>query len=126
MPAKTTTTLRERFNISKWAIQHRGLTIAIWLAIAVAGLFAYTSLKYALFPDITFPVVIINASSDYDSALATEDQLAEPIEAQLGDLPGLDNIQASIYPGRTVIRVLFKVGMNPPAKPSAIASTNCN
>ncbi|MFP4220041.1 MAG: efflux RND transporter permease subunit [Phormidium sp.] len=112
MPAKTTTTLRERFNISKWAIQHRVLTIAIWLAIAVAGLFAYTSLEYALFPDITFPVVVINASGDYDTALATEDQLAEPIEAQLGDLPGLDNIQASIYPGRTVIRVLFNVGVD--------------
>ncbi|MFO8041390.1 MAG: efflux RND transporter permease subunit [Sodalinema sp.] len=120
MPAKHTTTLRERFNISKWAIQHRVLTVAIWLAIAVAGLFAYTSLKYALFPDITFPVVVINASGDQNTALATEDQLAEPIEAQLRDLPGLDNIQASIYPGRTVISVLFKVGVNPTPASQAV------
>jgi multidrug efflux pump subunit AcrB len=120
MPAKTTTTLRERFNISKWAIQHRVLTVAIWLAIAVAGLFAYFSLEYALFPDITFPVVVINASGDQTTALATEDQLAEPIEAQLRDLPGLDNIQASIYPGRTVISVLFNVGVDPTPASQAV------
>ncbi|WP_159790789.1 efflux RND transporter permease subunit [Sodalinema gerasimenkoae] len=104
--------LRERFNISKWAIQHRLLTIAIWLAIAVAGLFAYSSLQYALFPDITFPVVIVNASGDSDDVIRTESDLTEPIEAQLWDLPGLDDIQSRVYPGRTVISVLFNVGVD--------------
>ncbi|NMG57691.1 efflux RND transporter permease subunit [Geitlerinema sp. P-1104] len=104
--------LRERFNISKWAIQHRLLTIAIWLAIAVAGLFAYSSLQYALFPDITFPVVIVNASGESDDVIRTESDLTEPIEAQLWDLPGLDDIQSRVYPGRTVISVLFNVGVD--------------
>ncbi|MCC5899440.1 MAG: efflux RND transporter permease subunit [Phormidium sp. BM_Day4_Bin.17] len=104
--------LRERFNISKWAIQHRLLTIAIWLAIAVAGLFAYSSLQYALFPDITFPVVIVNASGESDDVITTETDLTEPIEAQLWDLPGLDDIQSRVYPGRTVISVLFNVGVD--------------
>ena len=104
--------LRERFNISKWAIQHRMVTIAIWLAIAVAGLFAYSSLQYALFPDITFPVVIVNASGESEDVISTESDLTEPIEAQLWDLPGLDDIQSRVYPGRTVISVLFNVGVD--------------
>lgn len=102
--------IRERLNISKWAIRHRALTVAVWLFVAVAGVFAYFSLEYALFPDITFPVVVVNASADTDTALATEDELTEPLEAQLQSVPGLDDIKASVYPGRTVISLLFDVG----------------
>ncbi|WP_017660092.1 efflux RND transporter permease subunit [Baaleninema simplex] len=101
---------RERLNVSKWAIRHGWLTIAIWAIVAVAGLFAYRSLKYALFPDITFPVVVVNASADIDTALETESLLTEPIEAQIQSVTGLDDVKSTTYAGRTVVNLLFDVG----------------
>jgi len=76
----------------------------------VAGVFAFSSLKYALFPDITFPVVVVNASAPLTTALETESQITQPIEQQLKSLAGLDEIRSTTYPGQTVVSLGFEVG----------------
>jgi multidrug efflux pump subunit AcrB len=68
-----------RYNLSRWAINHSWLTIGFWLAIAVAGLLALSSLKYALFPEVTFPVVIVNGTVGLETAELTETQLTLPL-----------------------------------------------
>ncbi len=102
--------LRERFNISKIAIQRPVLTLSFWLAIAVAGLLAFSSLQYALFPDITFPVVVVNTSAPLKSALDTEKKLTIPIEAAMKPLKGVEGVESSTYPGQSVVRLRFSVG----------------
>ncbi len=104
--------LRERLNISRLAIAHPWLTVCFWLAVTVAGLFAFSSLKYALFPDITFPVVVVNAQAPIETALETETKLTLPIEQQLQSLPGLDDTRSSTYSGQTVVSLAFDVGTN--------------
>lgn len=102
--------IRERFNISKLAIQHSWLTLSFWIAVAVAGVLAFSSLQYALFPDITFPVVVVNASAPSKDALETEAQLTKPIEQQVTDLPGLRKVESKTYPGQSVVSLQFAVG----------------
>ena len=80
------------------------------MAIAVAGLFAFSSLKYALFPDITFPVVVVSATAPIETALESETQLTIPLEDQLRSLEPLNKIVSSTSAGRTVINLRFKVG----------------
>ncbi len=104
------TTLRDRFNLSRLAIHYSWLTILLWIGITVAGVWAYGSLKYALFPDITFPIVIVNATAPLETSLETESQLAAPIEQNLRSLDRLNDIRSSIYAGRTVTSLRFKVG----------------
>ncbi|MBD2436293.1 efflux RND transporter permease subunit [Nostoc sp. FACHB-110] len=101
---------RERFNISKLAIDFSWLTVSFWIAVTVAGLLAFSSLKYALFPDITFPVVVVNATAPLTTALDTEAKLTKPIEERLGSLEGLDNLRSSAYPGQTAVSLAFTVG----------------
>ncbi|MGD2183485.1 efflux RND transporter permease subunit [Lusitaniella coriacea] len=101
---------RERLNISRWAIARPWLTLSFWLAIAVAGLFAFSSLKYALFPDITFPVVVVQAKAPLDTALETEGQLTQSLEESLGAIARLDSLRSSTYPGQSVINLAFSVG----------------
>ena len=101
---------REQFNISRLAIQYPWLTLGFWIAVAVAGALAFSSLKYALFPDITFPVVVVNAVAPLTTALDTETQLTQPIEAQLQGLKGLDRTDSLTYPGRSVVSLNFAVG----------------
>ncbi len=111
---------RDRFNLSRLAIQNSWLTVCCWIAIATIGVIAFGSLKYALFPDITFPVVVVNATLttetvDLQAAAAetvesTESLLTTPIERQLADLEGLNRSSSATFAGRTVISLEFRVG----------------
>ncbi len=111
MPAPhLTTSLRERFNISRLAINHPRLTVAFWLALVVVGAVAASSLKFALFPDITYPVVVVQAAAPIDGAEQTEAQLTLPIEQALRALPGTSDVGSTTYPGQVVVNVPFDVG----------------
>ncbi|MEH2308634.1 efflux RND transporter permease subunit [Nostoc sp.] len=103
---------REVFNISKLAIQFSWLTVSFWIAVTVAGILAFSSLKYALFPDITFPVVVVNATAPLTTALDTETKLTKPLEERLRSLEGLENIRSSTYPSQTAVSLSFAVGTN--------------
>ncbi|OUL35499.1 efflux RND transporter permease subunit [Nostoc sp. 106C] len=103
---------RERFNISRLAIEFSWLTVGFWIAVTVAGLLAFSSLKYALFPDITFPVVVVNATAPIETALDTETKLTQPLEKRLQSLEGIEDIRSSTYPGQTAVSLSFVVGTN--------------
>jgi len=111
-PNRRKTPLRERFNISRLAIAHPWLTLSFWMAVIVAGLLAFSSLKYALFPDITFPVVIVNATAPFTDTLETEAKLTKPIEQSLSSIPRVGGSRSSTYPNQTVLSLSFPVGSN--------------
>ena len=100
-----------RYNLSRWAINHSWLTIGFWLAIAVAGLLALSSLKYALFPEVTFPVVVVNGTIALETAELTETQLTVPLEKRLQPLPQT-TLYSSTYAGRSVLSIAFDAGLN--------------
>ena len=112
MVQTNTQSTRESFNISKLAIKFSWLTVCFWIGVAVAGVLAFSSLKYALFPDITFPVVVVNAQAPLTSALETEEKLTKPLEESLKSLAGLEGIRSSTYPGQTAVVSSFVVGTN--------------
>ncbi len=101
---------RERLNLSRWAINHSRLTIGFWIVVTVVGLLAGSQLKYGLFPDVTFPVVVVNATADLSEVLETESQLTIPIEAAIQPLENVEDIRSSTYPGRTIMSSKFLVG----------------
>ncbi len=124
MPAPhLTPSLRERFNISRLAINHPRLTVAFWLALVVAGAVAAGSLKFALFPDITYPVVVIQATAPIDGAEQTEDQLSRPIEAAVRALRGTSDVASTTYPGQVVVNVPFDVGSDLDASRQIVENT---
>jgi multidrug efflux pump subunit AcrB len=103
---------KPQFNLSRLAIEHSRLTIAFWLAIAIAGIFAFSSLKYSLFPTVNFPVVVIRAQAETETVLDTEAQLTKPIEKALADTPGLAQLYSSTYLGQTVVNLLLDTNID--------------
>ncbi|MGL5032636.1 MAG: efflux RND transporter permease subunit, partial [Microcystaceae cyanobacterium] len=103
--------MRNRFNLSRFALQHPWLTINFWIALSVAGLLAFSTLKYGLFPEVTFPVVIVNATAPLTSVKTTESQLTNPLEERLQNLPQL-TLYSSTYSGRSLITAAFDAGLN--------------
>jgi multidrug efflux pump subunit AcrB len=102
--------LRQRFNISRFAIANSWLTVCFWLFISVVGIFAFSSLKYALFPDITFPVVVVNAKAPLDTLPDTETKLTKILEQPLQSLIGLEDLASSTYTGQSVLTLAFSPG----------------
>lgn len=115
--------IRERLNISRLAIQHTWLTICCWIVIGVAGLFAFSSLRYALFPDVTFPVVVVTATAPLETPLESEAQLTIPLEESFQSLDGLNNVISSTTTGRTVINLGFQVGTSLDVSTEAVETT---
>ena len=112
--------LRERFNISRLAIDHPLLTVAFWLALVVVGAVAAGSLKYALFPDVTYPVVVVQASAPLADAEQTEAQLTRPIEQAVRALRGTSDVASTSYPGQVAVNVPFDVGSDLEASRRAV------
>ncbi|WP_319421261.1 efflux RND transporter permease subunit [Pleurocapsa sp. FMAR1] len=98
---------KTRFNLSRLAIEYSRLTICFWLAIAVAGIFAFSSLKYSLFPAVNFPVVVIRAQANTTTVLDTEAKITKPLETALANIPGLAQLFSSTYSGQTVVNLLL-------------------
>jgi multidrug efflux pump subunit AcrB len=113
---------KSQFNLSRLAIEHSRLTIAFWIAIAVAGLFAFSSLKYSLFPTVNFPVVVIRAQANTETVLDTEAQLTKPIETALADTPGLAQLYSSTYLGQTVVNLLLDTDIDIQAATATVES----
>jgi multidrug efflux pump subunit AcrB len=102
--------LREFLNISRLAIALPWLTICFWIGITVAGILAFSSLKYALFPDVAFPVVVVNAQAPTKAAVDAERDVTVPIEQALQSLKGLSGITSSTYPNQAAVSLAFQVG----------------
>ncbi|MBW4535727.1 MAG: efflux RND transporter permease subunit [Pleurocapsa minor HA4230-MV1] len=114
---------KSQFNLSRLAIEHSRITIAFWIAIAVAGLFAFSSLKYSLFPTVNFPVVVIRAQANTETVLDTEAQLTKPIETALVDTPGLTQLYSSTYLGQTVVNLLLDTNIDIQAATATVESS---
>ncbi|MFM8295386.1 MAG: efflux RND transporter permease subunit, partial [Microcystaceae cyanobacterium] len=102
---------RSRLNLSALAIQYPRLTLGFWLALAVAGLLALSTLKYGLFPEVAFPVVIVNATAPTPTVIQTETQLTQPLEQALTSLPQT-TLYSTTYAGRSLISMAFDAGLN--------------
>ena len=80
--------------------------------MSVAGAIGFSTLKYNLLPDITFPVVVVTAQAPTATPLETEQKLTRPLEAKLQNLAGVSKVRSSTYPGQTAVSLAFDVGTN--------------
>ncbi|MCC0176552.1 efflux RND transporter permease subunit [Waterburya agarophytonicola K14] len=103
---------RSRFNLSRLAIEYSSVTICFWLAIAIAGIFAFSSLKYSLFPAVNFPVVVIRAEAEATSVLEMEARVTKPLENSVADIDGLAQLFSATYSGQTVVSLLLDTNID--------------
>ncbi|HEY0798424.1 MAG TPA: efflux RND transporter permease subunit [Candidatus Baltobacteraceae bacterium] len=98
-------------SLASFSIRNLWLTVGFWAVVSAAGAFAFSELKYALFPDIAFPVVVVTARSFVDSdAPSTETDVTGPLEAWLRTVGGLSSMQSLTYPGLVTIQLNFDPG----------------
>ena len=104
----------KRFNLSAWAVAHPTLVLFFIVMLGIAGFFSYERLGRAEDPSFTIKVVIINAMWPGATAKEMQEQVADPIEKKLQELPYFDKVQTYTKPSFTAMTLTFKD--NTPAK----------
>jgi multidrug efflux pump len=97
-----------RFNLSHWAIRHPQLIAFLILAISLGGALAYFQLGRAEDPSFTIKNVNISALWPGATTRDMQDQVTDPIEKKLRELPYFDKTQTYTKPGFTSIAFDFK------------------
>src|SRR5215469_16251213 len=98
----------QRFNLSAWAVRHPALVMFLIAMFGLAGLFSYEKLGRAEDPSFTIKVVIVGAIWPGATAADMQDQVADPIEKKLQELPYFDKVTTYTKPAYTAMQVAFK------------------
>jgi len=109
LQARPSETLKRLLSISYLAIDYPRTSLVLWALLSIGGVFAFLNLKLALFPDITFPVVIVTASSNQIDVNKAELSVTDPIEKALRSLPGISRIHSLTYPQFVAVDLAFDV-----------------
>ncbi len=108
-----------RFNLSALAVRHPALMLFFVLLLAAAGAFSFFKLGRSEDPSFTIKVAIVTTSWPGATATEMQEQVADPIEKKLQELPYFDKVQTYSKPGFTAMQVVFK-DTTPPREISSL------
>lgn len=106
-----------RFNLSALAVKERAITLFLLIAIAAAGVLAFSKLGRA--EDPTFVVKIMTVTAVWPGATAEEmqNQVADCLEKRLQELEHYDRTETSSRPGLMTMKVYLKDNTPPKEVP---------
>jgi multidrug efflux pump len=96
-------------NISALFIDRPVATALLAVAIFLSGALAYFNLPVAPLPNITFPVVVVQASMAGAAPETMAATVAEPLEKRIGIIAGVTELTSTSYVGATRIVAQFDV-----------------
>jgi len=80
------------------------------IILVVVGIASFLSITVRELPSVDPPQVSVVTSYLGASAEIVEQRITEPLEVQVGGIPGIERIQSSSRDGRSFINVFFKPG----------------
>ena len=107
----------QRFNVSRWALEHPALTRYLLLVLMVLGLAAYFQLGQDEDPPFTFRVMAVRAYWPGATAQQVAEQVTDKIEKTLQETPDADKIRSYSKPGEA--QIIFQIKDS--AKPTEVA-----
>jgi HAE1 family hydrophobic/amphiphilic exporter-1 len=82
-------------------------------ALLVLGLFSYSRLPVEQFPDVTFPVVVVDTEYPGASPESVEEELTRKIEESVNTISGIKTLSSRSYEGRSVVIIEFDLTIDP-------------
>ncbi|MGQ0597796.1 efflux RND transporter permease subunit [Aquabacterium sp.] len=104
----------QRFNISRWALEHPALTRYLMVVLMMLGLAAYFQLGQDEDPPFAFRIMVVRAYWPGTTAQQMAEQVTDKIERTLQEVPYADKIQSYTKPGESF--TLFMVKDSSPPK----------
>lgn len=97
-------------NISAWSIRNPVVPIVIFVALSLAGVMSFMSMKVQNDPDIEFPVVIVSISQPGAAPSEITTQITQKVESAIRSVQGVRNIDATASEGNTFVVAEFEIG----------------
>lgn len=96
-------------NISEKAIRKPVTTIMAMVALMFVGLISYFRLGVELFPDVSFPIVVVHGTYVGASSQEIETLVSKPIEEAVGAINGVKHIRSTSGGGASVTIIEFEL-----------------
>ncbi|MFO1088138.1 MAG: efflux RND transporter permease subunit [Hyphomicrobiales bacterium] len=107
--------MRDRFNVSAWAVRHPALILFSILLLLAGGYYSWTKLGRSEDPSFTIKVAVVTAYWPGATAQEMQEQVADRIEKKMQELPYFDRVQTYTKPGFSAFQMQFK-DTTPPAQ----------
>jgi multidrug efflux pump subunit AcrB len=108
------TAMPDRFNISRWALQHPALTRYLMVVLMVLGIAAFFQLGQDEDPPFTFRAMVVQAYWPGASAREMAEQVTDKLERTLQEVPYADVIRSYTKPGESL--TILQIRDNSPPK----------
>jgi multidrug efflux pump subunit AcrB len=99
-------------NISATFIERPIATTLLMTALLVGGIIGYNLLPVAALPTVDFPTIAVSASLSGADPETMASSVAQPLERQFADLPGVNQITSTSVLGSTSITLQFDLSRN--------------
>ena len=99
-------------NVSGPFIRHPIATSLLMVGILFCGLVAYPRLPVAPLPQVDFPTIQVSASLPGASPETMASSVAQPIEGQISQIPGVAQLTSVSTNGSTAITIQFDLDRN--------------
>ena len=99
-------------SLSAIAIRRPVFTVMVIVALMVFGLVGLSRLGTDLFPDVSFPFVVVNIAYPGASPSEVETLVSKPIEDSVVSLNGIDRVRTFSREGLSTTFVVFKLGVD--------------
>ena len=107
-----------RFNISRWALEHRALTRYLMVVLLVLGVAAYFQLGQDEDPPFTFRVMVVQAFWPGATAQQMAELVTDKLERTLQEAPNADVIRSYTKPGESLTLLELKDSTPPKDVPA--------
>lgn len=98
----------QRFNISRWALDHPALTRYLMVVLMLLGVASYFQLGQDEDPPFAFRVMVVRAYWPGTTAQEMAEQVTDKIERTLQEVPNADRIQSYTKPGESFSLMVVK------------------
>lgn len=99
-------------SITSLSVKRPTLVVVIFTILAFFGAISYSSLKYELLPEMSFPVVMVTTIYPGAGPGEVESTVTKVIENEVSSLENIDELQAFSMEGVSLIVITFKHGTN--------------
>ncbi len=89
------------------------LATMMMMAFVVLGLFSYQRLRVDQFPDVTFPVVVVQTEYPGASPETVETDITRKVEEVVNTINGINSLTSRSYEGQSVVIIEFNLTIDP-------------
>jgi multidrug efflux pump subunit AcrB len=97
----------DKFNLSKWALDHPALTRYLMVVLMVLGVAAYFQLGQDEDPPFTFRAMVVRTYWPGATAQQVAEQVTDKLERTLQEVPYADKIRSYSKPGES--QIIFQI-----------------